>query len=58
MRHHGLRRVPIVSSRGHLLGIVAVDDIVRVFADDIAALSAVAARERARETADRRPVSV
>ena len=57
MRHHGLRRVPIVNWRGDLAGIVAVDDIVKVLADDLAAVGAVATRERARETAQRRPVA-
>jgi CBS domain-containing protein len=57
MRHHGLRRIPIVNWRGNLVGIVAVDDIVKVLADDLAAVAAVGARERARETAHRKAVS-
>jgi CBS domain-containing protein len=57
MRHHGLRRIPIVNWRGNLVGIVAVDDIMKVLADDLAAVSAVESRERARETAQRRPIS-
>ncbi len=58
MRHSGMRRVPIMSARGHLLGIVASDDLLQGLADDMAALASVASRERAREAAQRRPVAV
>ena len=58
MRHHGLRRIPIVSMRGHLLGIVSSEDLLKAFADDLVALGAISSRERSREVANRRPVSV
>ena len=58
MRHRGVRRVPIMSARGRLFGIVAGDDLIKALADDMAALAAITTRERARETAQRKPVSV
>jgi CBS domain-containing protein len=58
MRHHGLRRLPIVSSRGHLVGIVSSDDLLKAYSDDITALGLISSRERSREVAQRRPVSV
>ena len=57
MRHSGMKRVPIRSARGHLLGIVACDDLIQGLADDMAALASIASRERAREAAQRRPVA-
>ena len=58
MRHRSVRRVPIMSTRGHLLGIVASDDLIQGLADDMTALASITTREHAREAAQRKPVSV
>lgn len=58
MRYKGVRRVPVMSMRGHLLGIVASDDLIKVLADDMAALASIATREQSREAAQRKPVAV
>ena len=58
MRHHGLRRMPVLSSRRNLLGIVSSDDIIQVIVNDLNALASISPRERKREAATRRPVSV
>ncbi len=58
MRHKGVRRVPIVSMGGRLIGIVTGDDIIRALAEDIGALASIAAREQAREAAQRKALSV
>lgn len=53
MRLHGVRRMPVVSAQGALVGIVASDDLITMLAEDIATLAAVTARERAREETER-----
>ncbi|MGZ5125940.1 MAG: CBS domain-containing protein [Burkholderiales bacterium] len=57
MRYKGVRRLPIMSARGHLVGIVASDDLMRVLAADMTALSSITTLEQSREVAQRRPVS-
>jgi CBS domain-containing protein len=56
MRVHGVRRLPVMSTRGALVGIVASDDLICVLAEDIATLAAVTERERAREATERKPL--
>ena len=58
MRHKGIRRLPIMSARGHLVGIVATDDLLKVLAADMAALATIAMREQSREAAQRKPVLI
>ena len=43
---------------GSLMGIVAADDLMKVLAEYITALAAITTRERGREAAQRKPVSV
>jgi CBS domain-containing protein len=49
MREHGVRRVPVLGRDGTLAGIVALDDVVGVLAEQAAAVVAVFEAERARE---------
>jgi CBS domain-containing protein len=35
MREHGVRRVPVVDGRGGLQGIIAIDDLIAVLADEM-----------------------
>lgn len=49
MRTKGVRRVPIVDDAGGLLGIVTVDDLIEVFAEELTDLARAISRGRARE---------
>jgi len=54
MKAHGVRRMPVVGSRGKLVGIVTADDILKRVAVEIDALVDVVARERREEERARR----
>jgi CBS domain-containing protein len=54
MRYKGVRRLPIVGESGELVGIVAIDDLLEVLAEQLSELAKVIAREQAREAATRR----
>lgn len=49
MRAKGVRRVPIVDSRGSLVGIVTADDIVDLLAEELTAVAGIVSREQRRE---------
>lgn len=49
MRLKGVRRLPIVNARGGLVGILALDDIIELLAEELSALAKVIAREQAQE---------
>jgi CBS domain-containing protein len=54
MRYKGVRRLPIVGKAGELIGIVSIDDLLEVLAEEFSELAKIFAREQARETATRR----
>jgi predicted transcriptional regulator len=54
MRYKGVRRLPIVGSDGQLIGIVTIDDLLEVLAEQMTELAKVVAREQVRESAARR----
>jgi CBS domain-containing protein len=54
MRYKGVRRLPIVGKAGELIGIVSIDDLLEVLAEEFSELVKVVAREQVRETATRR----
>ncbi|WP_333841186.1 CBS domain-containing protein [Pelomicrobium sp.] len=54
MRTRGVRRVPVVNTAGALVGIVALDDILEIFAEELDAAVKVVAREQANESQRRR----
>ena len=54
MRARGVRRLPVVGADGRLTGIVAVDDLLELFADALGDVAKVVSREQAREAATRR----
>lgn len=54
MRLKGVRRLPIVGEEGALVGIVAVDDLVALFADELSELSKVIVREQMVEVKTRK----
>ena len=49
MRARGVRRVPVIDGDGGLAGIVAIDDVVAVLADELGDLARVMSRGRSRE---------
>ena len=42
MRRHRVRRVPVTASQQRLVGLIALDDVLRVLADDLLALAQTA----------------
>ena len=54
MRLKGVRRLPIVGEEGALVGIVAVDDLVALFADELSKLSKAIVREQMVEVKTRK----
>jgi len=54
MRFHGVRRVPVVDERGALVGIVTLDDLLRVLLSDMQALLASQTRAQRCEPTSRR----
>jgi CBS domain-containing protein len=54
MRGGGVRRLVVVDAKWHLLGIVAMDDLIPVLAEEMSALAQAIRMEQRRET-QRRP---
>ena len=53
MRLHGVRRMPVLAKDGGLLGIVAVDDLIRLLAEELADVAKLISREQKRESRTR-----
>ena len=49
MRTKGVRRLPVVSSQGALIGIVTLDDVLELLAEEMSELSQLISRERRHE---------
>lgn len=49
MRTHGVRRLPVVDDEGYVLGIVTLDDLLRVHAGQAVALLEIVTKEQTRE---------
>ena len=56
MRSEGVRRLPVVDADGNLVGILAADDLIELFADELSGLAAVLAKGQRLERAERRAV--
>ncbi len=54
MRDHGVRRLPVVDARGALAGIITLDDVLALLAEEMAELSRLTEREQKKETGSRR----
>lgn len=54
MRQHGVRRMPVVSERGILHGIVTADDVLAIIADELNDLVSTVHREQRHESATRK----
>jgi len=53
MRVNGIRRIPVISAEGGLVGIMSVDDMLDLLAEELTELARVAPREQAREAKNR-----
>ena len=53
MRTSGVRRVPVVGARNELVGVLSIDDVLDVMADQLAAISGAIRGEQARERVTR-----
>jgi CBS domain-containing protein len=54
MRAEGVRRLPVVKADGTLVGILAADDLIELFADELAGLAAMIGKSARIERAERR----
>jgi CBS domain-containing protein len=54
MRYKGVRRLPIIGADGQLIGIVTIDDLLEVLAEQLTELARIVSREQAHEAAARR----
>ena len=53
MRKNVIRRVPVVNTKGHLVGIFTLDDLLGLLADDVASIGAIVSRQRSFEAEKR-----
>jgi predicted transcriptional regulator len=54
MRAEGVRRLPVVDADGNLVGILAADDLIEIFADELSGLAAMIGKSARMERAERR----
>lgn len=54
MRDKGVRRLPVVNDAGALVGIVSLDDLLALLAEELNALAKLVVRERQKESTSRR----
>ena len=53
MRDKGVRRMPVVDAGGDLVGILALDDLLDLLAEELNALSSLVTREQRKEARNR-----
>jgi CBS domain-containing protein len=53
MRRKGVRRIPVTGQRGELVGLVALDDLLEIVAEQMQAIVAAVGTEQNRERAQR-----
>ena len=54
MRFKGVRRVPVVDKENRLIGIVTIDDLLEVLAEELSNIAHIVAREQTHEKQARR----
>jgi CBS domain-containing protein len=54
MRENGVRRLPVLTHSGALAGILTIDDLLELMAEELAGFARTIDRERVRETRARR----
>ena len=52
--HAGVRRIPVVSTHGSLVGIVSVDDLIHLIAQEMIEIAKLISHEQRREVYARR----
>jgi CBS domain-containing protein len=50
MRENGVRRLPVVNGKGHLVGILTADDVIGLVARELAEVWALIVHQQGRET--------
>lgn len=58
MRSEGVRRAPIVDKTGALVGIVSLDDLLELIAEELGDLVSLIREERKKEELSRRPIGI
>ncbi len=53
MRAEGVRRLPVVDDSGALVGVLAADDLIELFGEEMSGLAAMLAKSPRRERAER-----
>jgi CBS domain-containing protein len=53
MREKGVRRLPVVNTKGALVGLVSLDDLLDLLGDEIGSLAKLVSREQKHERAHR-----
>ena len=53
MHQHGVRRLPVVDTAGALVGIITLDDLLELFAEQISKVAALMKNEQRREQKQR-----
>ena len=54
MRRAGVRRIPVVNKQGYLVGIMSVDDLIQLLAEEMGELAKLISREQRKEAHARR----
>ena len=57
MRSKGIRRLPVLDSRNHLVGVLTADDVTRFLAEELTGVARIAPNQIKREQATRDPVA-
>nr|WP_321464899.1 CBS domain-containing protein [uncultured Desulfobulbus sp.] len=55
MRAHAIRRIPVVSNDGTLVGILSADDVLDLLAEELSELAKVSPRQQTREIRSKLP---
>jgi CBS domain-containing protein len=56
MRARGVRRVPVISETGALIGILALDDMLELLSEELSLLAKLTSREGEQEQKKRTPI--
>jgi CBS domain-containing protein len=54
MRRAGVRRIPVVTTQGYLVGIISIDDLIQLLAEEMTELAKLISREQRKEVHARR----
>ena len=54
MRYRGIRRLPVIGEDDQLVGIISIDDMLEVIAEELTDIAKIVTRERAVEAATRK----